>query len=123
MLDRFASLRQYQRGGQRSPHKPLLVLLALGRLNATGSSELPWSTAESQLADLIAEFAPPSRTGRAHSAAYPFTRQRADGVWGLDQDVQVELVGTPAGGRAHRRRIREADDALAARRGGQFMRP
>jgi len=93
VLDRFASLRQHQRGGQRSPHKPLLVLLALGRLEATGSSELPWSAAESALADLIAEFGPSSRTGRAQSAAYPFTRLRADGVWVLDQDVQMDLVG------------------------------
>ena len=63
------------------------------RLAATGSSELPWSAAESELADLIAEFGPPSRTGRAQSAAYPFTRLRADGVWVLDQDVRMDLVG------------------------------
>jgi len=93
VLDRFASLRQHQRDGQRSPHKPLLVLLALGRLAATGSSELPWSAAESELADLIAEFGPPSRTSRAQSAAYPFTRLRADGVWVLNHDVQMDLVG------------------------------
>jgi len=93
VLDRLASLRQHQRDGQRSPHKPLLVLLALGRLAATGSSELPWSAAESELADLIAEFGPPSRTSRAQSAAYPFTRLRADGVWVLDHDVQMDLVG------------------------------
>ncbi len=93
VLDRLASLRQHQRDGQRSPHKPLLVLLALGRLAATGSSELPWSTAESELANLIADFGPPSRTSRAQSAAYPFTRLRADGVWVLNQDVQMDLVG------------------------------
>lgn len=101
MLERFASLRQHQRDGQRSPHKPLLVLLALGRLVATGSSELPWSEAESQLADLIAEFGPPSRTGRSRSAAYPFTRLRAGGVWVLDHNVQMDLVGRlPASGSA-----------------------
>jgi putative restriction endonuclease len=93
VLSRFASLRQHQRAGQRSPHKPLLVLLALGRLTAFGSSELPWSAAEPALADLIAEFGPPSRTGRAQRAAYPFTRLRADGVWVLDQDVQMDVVG------------------------------
>lgn len=32
VLTRLAGLRQYQRGGHRAPHKPLLVLLALGRL-------------------------------------------------------------------------------------------
>src|SRR5215469_7070377 len=90
-------LRQHQRRGQRSPHKPLLVLLALGRLAATGSSQLPCSQAETELADLIAEFGPPSRTGRAQSAAYPFTRLRADGVWVLDQDVPMDLVGPLAG--------------------------
>jgi putative restriction endonuclease len=93
VLDRLASLRQHQRDGKRSPHKPLLVLLALGRLAATGSSELPWSVAESELADLIAEFGPQSRTSRAQSAAYPFTRLRADGVWVLNHDVQMDLVG------------------------------
>jgi len=93
VLGRLASLRQHQRRGQRSPHKPLLVLLASGRLAATGSSQLPWSQAETELADLIAEFGPPSRTGRAQSAAYLFTRLRADGVWALDQDVQMDLVG------------------------------
>jgi putative restriction endonuclease len=64
-LARLEALRQHRRGEQRSPHKPLLVLLALGRLTATGTSELPWSEAESALAGLIAEFGPPSRTGRA----------------------------------------------------------
>lgn len=93
VLGRLALLRQHQRDGQRSPHKPLLVLLALGRLAATGSSELPWSDAESELGDLISEFGPPSSTGRAQSAAYPFTRLRTDGVWVLNQDVQMDLVG------------------------------
>ncbi len=92
VLARLASLRQHQQGGHRSPHKPLLVLLALGRLQATGSSELPWPVAEAELADLLAEFGHPSKTGRAQNAAYPFTRLRADGVWVLDADVQMDLV-------------------------------
>lgn len=93
VLERFAELRQHQRNGQRSPHKPLLALLALGRLTRTGSSSLPWSVAEPTLADLIAEFGPPSRTPRAQRAAYPFTRLRADGLWVLDQDVPMDKVG------------------------------
>jgi putative restriction endonuclease len=93
VLRRFGALRQHQRDGQRSPHKPLLVLLALGRLVGSGSSTLQWSACEDTLADLIAEFGPPSRTGRAQSAAYPFTRLRSDGVWVLDQDVQMDRVG------------------------------
>jgi putative restriction endonuclease len=87
VLERLSSFRQYQRDGKRVPHKPLLVLLALGRLESSGHSALPWSIAETQLADLIAEFGPPSRTARAQAAAYPFTRLRADGVWEIDHEV------------------------------------
>jgi putative restriction endonuclease len=92
LLTRLSALRQHQRNGHRSPHKPLLVLLALGRLAATGSSQLPWSVAEKDLADLIAEFGQPSSTARAQSAAYPFTRLRSDGVWTLDTDVEMDAV-------------------------------
>lgn len=93
VLARLASLRQHQQDGRRSPHKPLLVLLALGRLATTGSSSLPWTEAEERLADLIAEFGPTSKTGRAQSAAYPFTRLTRDGIWTLDRDVPMDSVG------------------------------
>ncbi|MGY1840252.1 MULTISPECIES: phosphorothioated DNA-binding restriction endonuclease [unclassified Modestobacter] len=92
VLAAFSSLRQHQRNGQRSPHKPLLALLALGRLAATGRSDVPWSVAEERLADLIAEFGPASHTGRAQSAAYPFTRLRADNIWVLDREVDDDKV-------------------------------
>lgn len=114
VLARLSSLRQHQRNGQRSPHKPLLVLLALGQLLATGSSTLPWSSAETKLTELIAEFGPPSRTGRAQSAAYPFTRLRSDKVWVLDQDVQMDLVGPLAAGHVTGRFDASVEAALLA---------
>ena len=92
LLTRLGSLRQHQRDGRRSPHKPLLMLLALGRLASTGSSSSPWVEIEPLLADLLAEFCPPSRTGRSQSAAYPFTRLRSDGIWWLDHDVPDDSV-------------------------------
>jgi putative restriction endonuclease len=93
VLARPSSLRRHQQDGRRSPHEPLLVLMALGRLAGTGSSAVPWSDAEERLADLIAEFGPTSRTGHAQSAVYPVTRLRADGVWTLDRDVPMDSVG------------------------------
>jgi predicted restriction endonuclease len=33
VLDQFRSVHVWQRAGERAPHKPLLVLLALGRLS------------------------------------------------------------------------------------------
>lgn len=92
-VERVSALKQYHHNGKRVPHKPLLVLMALGRLAESGSSELPWSEAEERLADLIAEFGPTTRTGRRQSAAYPFTRLRTDGVWTLSRDVPMDNVG------------------------------
>jgi putative restriction endonuclease len=92
-VERVSALKQYQHNGKRAPHKPLLVLMALGRLAETGSSELSWSVAEERLADLIAEFGPVTRTSRRQSAAYPFTRLRTDGVWTLSRDVPMDNVG------------------------------
>jgi putative restriction endonuclease len=86
-------LRQHQRAGVRSPHKPLLVLLALGRYAQAGSSELPWSQAQTDPAALLEDFGPPSKMGASQAAAYPFTRLRADGLWELDVDVPMDRVG------------------------------
>ena len=93
VLALFSSLRQHQSGDRRSPHKPLLALLALESLVRRQSTELRWSEAEDRLAALVAEFGPASRTGRAQSAAYPFTRLRSDGMWRLDREVPMDLVG------------------------------
>jgi putative restriction endonuclease len=91
-LTRLLALQLHQHEGRRSPHKPLLALLPIGRLIETGDSALPWSIAEQRLADLIEGFGPPSKTGRAQAAAYPFTRLRSDGVWQLDADVPMDNV-------------------------------
>jgi putative restriction endonuclease len=92
VVKRLTSLRQYQSDGKRAPHKPLLVLLALGQLSATGSSNMAWSDVETRLGGLLAEFGT-SKTSGATSAAYPFTRLRADGVWELSRDVPNDNVG------------------------------
>lgn len=92
-VERLSALRQHQQNGRRAPHKPLLVLMALGRLAETGSSELPWSDVEKRLADLIAEFGPATRTSGRQSAAYPFTHLRTDGLWKLSRDVPMDILG------------------------------
>ena len=92
VVQRLTSLRQHRGDGRRAPHKPLLVLLALGQLSATGSSSLPWTEVETRLGALLAEFGTPTSAG-APWAAYPFTRLRADGVWELSRDVANDTVG------------------------------
>ena len=91
-LEQLTALRQYQGDGKRAPHKPLLVLLALGQLASTGTSAMPWSLVQSRLGDLLAEFGTASNSS-VSSAAYPFTRLRSDGVWQLSREVPNDDVG------------------------------
>jgi putative restriction endonuclease len=114
VLERLTSLRQYQHQGKRVPHKPLLVLLALGQLEATGSSAVSWDLAQDRLADLISEFGPQTRTARKQSAAYPFTRLRRDGIWSLDADVPDDSVGTLDAARPTGRLEAELESQLSA---------
>lgn len=93
VVERLTKLRQHQVDGKRSPHKPLLVLLALGQIESTASSALEWSNVEARLSSLLSDFGTPSSAG-ATSAAYPFTRLRADGVWRLSRDVPNDNVGS-----------------------------
>lgn len=91
-LDQLTALRQYQGDGKRAPHKPLLVLLALGQLASTGSSTMQWSAVQLRLGALLAEFGT-GTSGGTSSAAYPFTRLRSDGVWQLSRDVPNDNLG------------------------------
>lgn len=113
VLEQLTSLRQYQGDGRRAPHKPLLVLLALGQLSATGSSSLTWSAVEERLGALLAEFGT-SATRSGSSAAYPFTRLRSDGVWELSRDVPNDNVGPLAEEDVEGRFTPELEAALLA---------
>lgn len=87
-LGRVAGLRQWSRDGVRAPHKPLLLLYALGRFQAEAVDELPYSAVEGDLKRLLVEYGLP----RATTPAYPFHHLVSDGVW----EVRTERgVGSP----------------------------
>lgn len=77
-LRRVAGIRQWTRNDERAPHKPILLLYALGRLQRTGQSEVTYADAESALAELLRSFGPP---GRKSTPAYPFHHLQTDGLW------------------------------------------
>lgn len=78
---RFADLTVWTRGGRRAPHKPLLVLYALGRF-ASGEEAVPFREVEEPLRDLLRDFGP---TRAQYHPEYPFWRLQNDGVWVLDR--------------------------------------
>ena len=109
-LAKVAGVRKWSRGGVRAPHKPLLLLYTLGRLQQRGTNDLiSYAEAEAPLARLLADYGPPNKT----TPAYPFKRLAADGLWELTTEGGQEVEDQPAalrrvGATGH------LDDAFAA---------
>ncbi|MBH5336320.1 HNH endonuclease [Streptomyces pactum] len=89
-LERIAKLRQWSRNGTRAPHKPLLLLYALGRFQEDPDGDLRYSAVEQDLQRLLTEYGPPHRT----TPAYPFHHLVGDGVWEVRTDRGPGSPGT-----------------------------
>ncbi|MEU5086112.1 phosphorothioated DNA-binding restriction endonuclease [Streptomyces sp. NPDC021356] len=89
-LERAAKLKQWSRDGVRAPHKPLLLLYALGRFQADADDTLPYSAVEADLKRLLAEYGP----ARPTTPAYPFHHLVNDGVWEVRTDRGTGSPGT-----------------------------
>ena len=87
ILDRFRSLHVWKRNGKRAPHKPLLVLWALGKVQNGNFG--PWSFDEiyNGLIPLLREFAPSSKVLRPE---HPFRHLENDKVWAFNHELPKE---------------------------------
>jgi putative restriction endonuclease len=87
LICRFDSLGVWARGGQRAPHKPLLVLIGLARIQNGFFEDLLFSALEPQLGRLLREFGPPRVSVHPE---YPFWRLQQDGIWKVSADAPME---------------------------------
>jgi len=97
------ALRQWQRGDERAPHKPLLVLHALGRVARGEPRLIAFADVEAELADLLETF---GRPRSRQQPRYPFWRLRTDGMWEIEgaETLSVDAGGDPPVGELRRRR-------------------
>jgi putative restriction endonuclease len=79
ILSRFDDLAVWKQGDQRAPHKPLLVLYALGRWQR-GLKQVTYLEAEPQLTELLQRFGPQRKSDHPEQ---PFWRLQNDGVWAV----------------------------------------
>ncbi|MCY4092002.1 MAG: HNH endonuclease [Caldilineaceae bacterium] len=89
---KFETLRVWQRGDERAPHKPLLVLYAIGKLLQGEDRLLRYSEVDEKLGNLLREFGPKRR---AYHTQLPFWRLQNDGVWEIPEAYLVSQ--TPSG--------------------------
>ena len=101
LLALFGKLHVWRSHGHRAPHKPLLVLWAIGRCLRGEPRMAAYSELAEPLGDLLREFGPPRKT--VHPS-FPFWRLRADGVWAVDDAAQVTVTKS---GDAHEGALRK----------------
>lgn len=92
-LQRIACVEPHRAGELRAPHKPLLLLLALGRV-ATGKERLARYDAEidPRLSWLLRKFGH-ART-KPENTHHPFGRLRRDGLWEIPEDATLSVTGS-----------------------------
>ena len=79
ILQRFETLRQWGSGGERAPHKPLLVLYAIGKLLRGEDRLISYADdIEENLRNLLREFGP---RRDSYNPQFPFWRLQNDGIW------------------------------------------
>ena len=86
-MQKFDTLRLWQRGDERAPHKPLLVLYAIGKLLRGENRLVPFTEIDENLGELLREFGPKRKVQRTQ---LPFWRLQNDGVWEIPGADRIE---------------------------------
>ena len=86
ILERFKKLRIWKRAGERAPHKPLLVLYAIGKMQRCENRLIPYSEVDTDLGILLREFGP-KRT--YYRPKYPFLHLQTDKVWEIPDATEI----------------------------------
>lgn len=101
LLEKIKHLKIWKKEDQRAPHKPLLILYALGQLQSLQQLQLLYSEVKLPLKELLIEFGPPRSS---YHPEQPFVRLAGDGIWELSEEVdkrsftdksllQINLIG------------------------------
>ena len=86
LRERIRNLKVWKQFGQRAPHKPLLILYALGRLKNQQSRLLVYSEIEEDLKKLLERFGPRRKNQHADE---PFKRLPGDRLWELSTPSEL----------------------------------
>ena len=94
LLSKFSGLNVWSRGDSRAPHKPLLVLYALAKLQK-GQGWLLFENLDKPFSELLRNY---SHYSKSVHPEYPFWRLKNDGIWELKnaENVQARKGNTDA---------------------------
>lgn len=89
LKDRVSNLTIWKKGEQRAPHKPLLILYALGQLQSRKARFLPYNEVRIALKNLLIEFGP---LRKSYHPEEPFVRLVRDGIWNLSTSIDNTII-------------------------------
>ncbi|MFC3016575.1 phosphorothioated DNA-binding restriction endonuclease [Virgibacillus litoralis] len=87
LKERIDNITIWKKGDQRAPHKPLLILFALGQVQVTNSRFLHYEFVRNKLMELLREFGP---VRKSYHPEEPFVRLKNDGIWELSGAVNYQ---------------------------------
>lgn len=95
LLEKVEHLNLWQRGDERAPHKPLLLLFYLARIQQGADRLLPFAQIDAPLRTLLQQFGPPRKS---YHSEYPFWRLQNDGIWEVQapDDLKLRASNTDA---------------------------
>lgn len=88
VLELFDQINVWKRGDQRAPHKPLLLLIALGKCARREERLIPYEEVDELLRPLLAEYGP---SRQSYHPEYPFWRLRNDRLWEITDADRLDL--------------------------------
>jgi putative restriction endonuclease len=87
IIDRFAAVTVWKANGQRAPHKPLLILWSLARLQRRESRLVLFADLDEPFRQLLRDFGPPRRS---YHPEYPFWHLQSDGLWVIPERAVLD---------------------------------
>ncbi|MDE0882479.1 MAG: HNH endonuclease [Myxococcota bacterium] len=89
LLNQISAIRVWQTGKARAPHKPLLLLAVLGRIQRGITGLHPFAELEEAVAPVLEDHAPTQTT--KPQVRHPFWYLRSDGLWEIPNADAMEL--------------------------------
>lgn len=90
LLERLTRVVVWKKNDERAPHKPLLLLWALARIQRGEDRLFPYAELHEPLETLLIDFGPDRRS---YHPEYPFWRLQNDGIWEIpEREVLLEAI-------------------------------